>query len=185
MKNHVLCGMAVLGFATLLIARAGAHELLVGRNAENQIAMHFDDEAFELPVSEFEGFPGFAAADPGFVATAVDRPGEGLFMLPDTVDLAWTLLAISPELQLLNDNGSGPLGIGESYSLGAPLFHVHPLWHSPTGTPGAEYSLTLRIHDRNEALSDSGEYTLRFTPTPEPASAVLMLLGAAALLRRR
>lgn len=182
MQHHYTPFIAAIAVAIAVSPFTSAHELLIGR-VDNQLAMHFQDEAFELPESEIPGFPGFADVNPGFVALPSDLPD--LSTLPAGADLEWTLLSIDPGILVLNDTGTGYLNVGETYNIGMPVFHVHPLWHNPAGVPGEVYSLSLRLHDRAGLLTDSEAYTIEFTPIPEPAGAALLLLGAGIIARRR
>lgn len=178
--------LRAVSIVAVVIAAApivSGHELLVGRLGDH-IHMHYDAEPFEIPVSPFPQYPGYADTDPGFVALPVDLPDGDLFTLPPQADIVWTLLAISPGMHVLNDTGTAYLNVGESYTLGMPLFHVHPLWHIPDGVVGEVYSVTIRLHDRSGTLEESEDYQIDFTPVPEPATAAL-LLATAALLRRR
>ncbi len=171
-----------------LMATAGstfAHELQVGRNETNQIIMHIEGgQPFDLEESPFPGFDGFAASDPGFVALPVDNPGEGIFALPSSADLEFELLAADAHIQVWNDTGSAPMLIGERFTMGQPLFHIHPIWHSPDGTPGEEYGIQVRLHDLSGQLAASNAYTILFSPVPEPTAATMLLIGGIFLRRR-
>ena len=172
-----------LGLATA--AQALAHELQVGRNESNQIIMHIEGgQPFDLEESPFPGFDGFAASDPGFVALPVDNPGEGIFALPSTADLEFELLGADAHIQVWNDTGTAPMLVGERFTMGQPLFHIHPIWHSPDGTPGEEYGIHVRLHDLSGQLTASDAYTILFTPVPEPTTAAMLLVGAMAWRRR-
>lgn len=162
-----------------------AHELQVGRNEFNQIIMHIEGgQPFDLDESPFPGFEGFAASDPGFVALPVDNPGEGIFALPSTADLEFELLAADAHIQVWNDTGTAPMLVGERFTMGQPLFHIHPIWHSPDGSPGEEYGIQVRLHDLSGQLAASDAYSILFTPVPEPTAAAVLLLGGF-LMRRR
>lgn len=144
-----------------------AHELLVGRTAANQILLHIEGETpFELGESNFPGFDGYAAADPGWVATDEDLPEEGMFMLPPACDLEFVLLDATPHIQVWNDTGTAPMQIGEAFHIGQPLFHSHPIWHSPDGVPGELYTLTVRLRDRAGLLSQSDIALIEFEVIP-------------------
>lgn len=165
-KMHILAATSMLASIGSLPS-AEAHELLVGRSASNQILLHIEGEPpFDLGESTFPGFDGFAEADPGWVATTEDLPDEGLFLLPPSSDLEFVLLASTEHIRVWNDRGSAPMQIGETYHIGQPLFHNHPIWQSLDGVPGEVYSLTVRLRDRNGVLTDSGDYVLEFEVTP-------------------
>src|SRR5262245_41215488 len=124
----VVLGLAFAGFAS---EPARAHELLIGRSDTDQIVLHIEgDMPFFLPESIFPGLDGFAAANPGFVSTDEDLPDEGLFIMPGTCDLEFILLAATEHIRVWNDHGSAPMTIGETYHIGQPLFHNHPVWQS-------------------------------------------------------
>jgi hypothetical protein len=159
-----------------------AHELLVGQ-VDGQIVMHFEEEPFELVESEIPGFPGFADVNPGFVALSSQMPD--LSPLPSGADLEWELLGHMPQILVLNDAGTAYMNVGDTFHIGTPIFHSHPLWHSPNGVPGEVYTLSLRLHDLAGLLTDSEEYTIAFTPIPEPSGLCLFLLAAAARMFRR
>lgn len=178
---------ATLMLASFWAAPAGrAHELQVGRSESNRIIMHIvGGQPFDLEESPFEGFDGFAASDPGFVALPVDVPADGIFALPETSNLEFELLAADAHIQVWNDTGTAPMVVGERFSMGMPLFHIHPIWHSPDGIPDEAYSLQVRLHDISGQLASSDAYSLLFSPIPEPGAATLILMLGAVALRRR
>ena len=157
----------VLALATLVSAPSSAHELLVGRSAGNQILLILEGEIpYELGESTFPGFDGYAEADPGWVATDEDLPAQGLFMLPPTCDIEFVLLDGTPHIQVWNDTGTAPMQIGETFHIGQPLFHSHPIWQSPDGVPNEIYSLTIRLRDSNGVLTQSVEHVIPFEVIP-------------------
>jgi hypothetical protein len=157
-------GLAYLGIGP---AAGWAHELLVGRSSTDQILLHIQgDMPFDLGESPFPGFDGFAEAEPGWVATTEDLPDEGLFLLPGGSDLEFVLIASTEHIRVWNDTGTAPMQIGETYHIGQPLFHNHPIWQSLDGVPGEVYSLTVQLRDRNALLSESEYYVLEFEVTP-------------------
>lgn len=179
------CASQVLVLASLTTA-AFAHELQVGRTASNQIVMNIlGGQPFDLEESPFPGFDGFAASDPGFVAIVEDDPNTGTLVLPTSSFLKFTLVGIDAGIQIWNDSGSAPMNVGETYTLGQPLFHVHPIWHSPAGIPGNLYDIQIQLFDQTGVLSASPVYTFVFTPVPEPGSLSLLLAPALVILRRR
>lgn len=176
--------------ATVVLFGAGslapAHELLVGRNAANQVVMHLvGGPVYDLPLSPFPGIVGFAAADPGFVANGDDNPGEDIFIMPPTSDIEFVLISADPHIAVWNDTGSAPMNIGQVYHIGSGIFHNHPVWQSPDGTPNTVYALAIQLRDRTGQLSDSVVYSIGFRPVPEPGVAALLLAGAAVAARRR
>lgn len=181
--------LSALSLAASLAPAVLAHDLELGVSSTNQLVMHvLVEQPFDLPVSEFSGFPGYAAADPGFFNAPADDPNNDLFMLPPTADLEFILIASGPHIQIWNDTGSAPMQIGEHYTIGSPFFHVHPLYHSPAGIEGEIYSLQIQIIDLSGQLAASDIYTMTFTPVPEPATSTLLGtlgLGLALRLRRR
>ncbi len=186
MGKGALRAAVVAACATLLSSAAVAHELQVGRTSDNQLALHMDGgPPFFLPQSQFRGFDGYAAAEPGFVSNEDVDPDNNFFPLLAGVDLEFELVAAEPHIQVWNDTGSAPMIVGERYTIGGQLFHNHPIWHSPDGTPNVEYTLQIRLVDLSGQLSDSPVYSIGFIPTPEPAAGLLLVLGAAWALRRR
>jgi hypothetical protein len=87
-------------------------------------------------------------------------------MLPPGSDLEFVLLDATPHIQVWNDRGTAPMEIGETYHIGQPLFHSHPIWHSLDGVAGETYSLTVRLRDRNGLLLQSDEYVIEFEVIP-------------------
>jgi len=167
---------------------SSAHELQVGRNNSNQVAMNIlGGQPFEIRESELPGFDGFAAVDPGFVSLLEDDPNTGLFLLPQTSFIKFTLLGIDPGLQIWNDTGTAPMNVGETYTVGIPLFHTHPVWHIPSGAPGNVYAAQIQLFDQSGILSPGPIYTLTFAAVPEPATISLVMLAAltAAYRQRR
>ncbi len=183
--SHGIRSLAGFALAALTIDPVFAHELLVSRTPENALRMEMiNGPIYHLEPSEFPEFPGFVSFDPGFVALAVDDPGTDRFRLPDASDIEFVLIGAEPHIQVWNDTGTAPMLIGETFSIGAPLFHAHPVWHSPDGTPGEHYHLQIQLRDRAGLVADSPVYTVGFEPVPEPASLALLLIGGALAGRR-
>ena len=186
MRTHP-ARVAIGGLALLTMVQAAvAHQLLVGRNSQNQIVLILDDgPTYDLPLSSLPGFPGFADAEPGFVGNGDDMPADDFFSLPIAADLEFQLVSAQPHIQVWNDTGTAPMTPGQVYHLGMGQFHNHPVWHSPDGTPNEVYSLTIQVRDRTGLLSNSANSTIGFRPVPEPATVGLLVRGAAILARRR
>ena len=179
--------IAAAGIALLTLAEiAAAHQLLVGRNGANRIVMELDDgPVYDLGPSFIPGIDGFADAEPGFVGNGDDFPAEDFFMIPPTADIEFVLISAEPHIAVWNDTGSAHMLVGETYHVGVGFFHNHPVWHSPDGTPGEVYELEILLRDRAGLLSDSEVYAIGFRPVPEPGMALMLLVGAAAVARRR
>lgn len=86
---------------------------------------------------------------------------------------------------LMIDSGAGPMPVGE--------WLVHPALDSPAGDPGGLISgsetvtalVTLPPESVNSFSVITDAFGFAFTPAPEPMTAGLVLVGFAALTRRR
>lgn len=180
--------VSTIGLVAFLLASAAtAHDTLaVGRSATNQLMVvpHFENDPLPLPESVFQKFEGYAAPDPGFEAIETEDLDAGLFPMSSAANVQLILLAADDGIQLYN--GLTPMTVGESMTFGNPIFHVHPIWNALPGTvPGQLYHMTFRLHDSEGIYTDSEEFTLVFSPVPEPATALTAAGLALAGLRRR
>ena len=143
-------------------ARADLTEIIIGRDAAGRLQIRTEGTApIELDPSVFPGFPGWAEAEPGFESTTLDEPEDDFYIPAAAADLEWILIAAGPGIQVLNETGSGPMAVGETYHLGNPFFDIHPLWH--IAGPGPDTFIRIRIHDRAGQYTDSAILELAFT----------------------
>lgn len=184
----VLARILPLAAIAALAAPALAHnELQVVRNAANQLMPHMDFE--EPPVMELNTFPELPSAqwigiNVGVSTIEVDDPVEGLFTLAGTSNIEMILVAVSTGGQLYR-SAPNPMNVGESFGLGNPYFHQHPLWGNSSGNLGDETVYTLRFHDISGTYTDSPDFTITFTNVPAPGLAGLAGVASAFAARRR
>lgn len=201
MKNRskiLTLGVAIAAsFSTM--ARAGddhghGHEgdFIVGRTGSGQLAVEFDsDEPYELPIVTFIPGDGFGLDDPGFMALDVDEPDENFFMLAGSAEIAVELVTKDADLQVLDDTVFTTLMSNPGDQWGLPTgdsFDVHPFWFvdDPDFSElGQTNSFSFKLVDLGGTYTDSPTYTADFINVPEPHSLALVLVGAAALIRRR
>jgi hypothetical protein len=150
--------------------QAQAHpEIVVGRDAKGRLAARFDAaRTFPLGPSRLVGIAGYADAMPGLNSTFTAKPDEDLLVLDEASDLEFVLLAADPGIQVWNDRGTGPMKVGETFSLGHPPFDSHPVWVAPHGEAGQRYVLRLRLRDRAGRSAESADFTPAFTPDDSP-----------------
>lgn len=180
--------LTVLAAACALAAPALAHnELQVARNAANQLVPHMD--FVEGPRMEPNTFPevsaGWISVNVGVSALEFDEPAEDAFSLSELSNIEMILVAQDPGLVIYRQ--LIPMNIGESFHLGNPVFHQHPLWGRMTGELGDVGSFTLRFHDISGTYADSEPFSIAFTNVPAPGTAMLgaLSLGLAGARRRR
>jgi hypothetical protein len=144
--------------------RAAAHEeqeMIVGASAAGQIKVDEDFlQPFGVPASIFPGFPGYASGEIAFHSTVLDEPTNDFFQLTNNGDFRFVLIAKDPGIEIWN--GQSYMTIGESFFIGPAAFDVHPIWNIVGGSPGQEYSLTLKIYDTNGVYSESEPLVLTF-----------------------
>ncbi len=192
----LVMGVAIAtSFST--IAHAGddhGHEgdFIVGRTGSGQLAVEFDsDKAFELPEVAFIPSDGFGLDDPGFMALDTDEPGEDFFTLAGSAEITVELVSRDADLQVLDDTVFTTLLANPSDQWALPLgnsFDVHPFWFvdDPDFSElGQTNSFSFKLVDLGGTYTDSPTYTADFINVPEPHSLALVLVGAAALIRRR
>lgn len=169
---------------TASAGQALGHGISVGRTIQNQLAAVIE-EPMPLPLGEstFPGVPGFADADPGF-ASLHEAEGD-LILLQELSEIEFVLLGADAGIQVWNDRGDAPMAIGETFYLGFPEFSEHPVWNIHEGQLGDIKSLTVQLRDRTQLSADSDPIVLEFVAIPEPSSALLLVLGAGLLARRR
>jgi hypothetical protein len=162
--------------AVLLLAltaapiQAQSHpEIVVGRDAKGRLVARVDaSRAFPLGPSRLVSVPGYADAMPGLNSTFVAKPDQDFYELDAASDLEFVLLAADAGLAVWNDHGTGPMKVGESFSLGHPPFDSHPVWNVPKGEAGRRYQLEIRLRDRSGRHAESAVITAAFTPDDSP-----------------
>jgi hypothetical protein len=149
-------------------------EIDVGRTALGEVKVEVDiTQPLPLSASVYLGITGYATGDVGLHSIFFDDPVNDFFQLSTAADFRLILLAKDPGMEVWNDTGSGYMGIGESFYVGPPLFDTHPIWNLLGGSPGTEYSLTLKLHDLNGIYPDSAPVILRFTQAIAPVALAL------------
>ena len=161
-----LAGLCVVGAAAIAATTAFAHNAIeVGHHASGQVFPHWhQDEPALLPVSTFPGIKGWAGVPVGFEALFKDEPGHDLFVLDPKCSIQFILLAADPGMFVMNDTGTGHMKIGESFNLGNPYFHAHPVFHLENGVYGQTYTLQFKFIDTTGLYTESGTVDVDFIP---------------------
>jgi hypothetical protein len=158
---------ATLIAAMMALAANGEEEILVGRNATNQIEVQVGFvEPMALPASVFPGISGYATGELGLHSNSLNDTNNDFFPLSTAADFRFILLAKDPGMEVWNDTGSGYMAVGEMFYVGQPPFDTHPIWNLVAGTSANTYSLTLEMRDLNGIYPDSAPFTLSFTAVP-------------------
>jgi hypothetical protein len=179
----VLCAAAAVFAASADVALAH-DEVLIGRSAAGQLVGHADfPMPLPLELSTFPGLPHWWSGGLGVAALEDDEPAEDLFVLSETSDIRMILAGVDPEMVLYNS--LVPLNVGESFFLGQPYFHYHPVFGRTSGDLGATGSIRVIFHDVTGTYTDSDPVELSFVTVPAPSAAGMIALFGAALARRR
>jgi len=183
-----IAAIIVVGIAPGL-SHAGPHvhkgDIVVGRTPEGQLAVEVPAEEFhELPPVSFS-LMGWANNEPGFMTLKADEPKEDYYTLEQGAVIHLELVSIDRALKVWNVGFSSVLAEpGQSFILGASEFDFHPTYHIDLSDPAFDperelYSATFRILDSGETGYTASEaFTLSFSPVPEPATFLLLALGA-------
>jgi hypothetical protein len=161
---RVACGVALLALVASRVRQAHP-EILVGHDAKNRLVARFDaTRPFPLEPSRLIGIDGYAAGMPGLNTLFTEKTGDDLLQLDAAADVEFVLLRADPGIAVLNDHGSAPMRVGETFSLGHAPFDSHPVWNIRRGEPGRRYELQLRLRDRAGRYADSEPLAPAFTP---------------------
>lgn len=167
-------------------------DLNIGRTSAGQLAVDFDfAQTLELPPIAAI-LSGWGLDEPGFFSLDVDLPAEGIFMLEPEAELRYEVISFDPAFKGWTQGFAGIFDDpGEQFVLGGPPFDEHPFWHIDSDDPAFDPGQT--IWQATGRLIDVGTtnylptdpFTLSFTPVPEPASAMLVLIAGLWAIRRR
>ncbi|MCC6676615.1 MAG: hypothetical protein IT436_05680 [Phycisphaerales bacterium] len=154
----------VTGIAAFTAGPALAHdEIAIGRTSANQLALHVHvPMPFILTESIFPDLPGWTHFEPAIISNPTDDPAEDLFTLAPDSNIRMILVGTDPEASLLSDDGSHWMTPGESYQIGSPFFHIHPIWNLSPGAGQGQFEIRLFLRDTSGRYSDSEVYTLTF-----------------------
>ncbi|MFN0242285.1 MAG: hypothetical protein ACKVWV_05275 [Planctomycetota bacterium] len=143
----------------------GHPEMVVGRNAENELAIVVEGEQpFRLPASRFVGIEGYSDGAPGFRSLAEPTPDGKLVPIDPASNIEFVFLGADEGLFVFNDRGTGYMKPGEVFKVGTPFFDTHPVWNLPKGDSKKTYSLKVRLRDSTKKHKDSAEITATFAP---------------------
>lgn len=147
-------------------AAAQVHpELVVGCDAAQKLVVKFDAEkAYPLPASRFDGIDGYADAMPGFMSLFVARAGEDFFPADPQSNIEFVLVAADAGIAVLNDHGTGPMSVNQTFTLGHPPFDSHPVWNIATGATGRRYQLKMQLRDTTGRYQPSDVFAPAFAP---------------------
>jgi hypothetical protein len=160
---------AIVASAGLAIANfALAHNAIeVGHKANGQLFPHWHQkDPSPISVSNIPTIPGWADIPVGIEAIVKDEPGHDLFVLADNCSIEFIVVAADPNVMVWNENSSAPLPVGgaDSFVLGAPFFHYHPIWSISEAVYGQTFDITLVFKDKSGQYTDSDPVTVTFTP---------------------
>jgi len=150
--------------AAVIASPALAHdEIAIGRTADNRLALHVHvPMPFILPESVFVDLPGWTHFEPAIISSPTDDPGEDFFQLASDCNIQMVLVGTDPAASLLSDDGSHWMTPGETYQLGSPFFHFHPIWNLAPGTGPGQHEIRLFLRDTTGRYTDSETYTFTF-----------------------
>lgn len=196
--NNISLILGILGLLGTVASHtlAGPHEhgedVVVGRTSSGQLAT-------EVPVPGPHELPpisgllnGWAADEPGLMNLAVDEPDEGFFVLGSGAIISLELVSIDPALKIWSPGFNAALTApGQSFILGGSEFDTHGTFHIDATDPNFDpnqnlYVATLRLVDTGTTgYSPSAPFSLSFTPVPEPATSLMLLMSSIGLIARR
>jgi hypothetical protein len=188
--------IAAIGALTAASARAGDvhdHEhgdITVGHSGAGVLAVEYDFDEPTILESVNGLLNGWAGDEPGFAHLEADEPAEDFFTLADGANIVFEIVSIDDALigNPLTDGLNAP---GEQLVLGDYELHQHVDWLIDSDDPDFDplqtvWTVEFKLLDTGTTnYGESSTYTWDLTNVPEPATGMLMLLGCAALRRRR
>ncbi len=163
------CAGLLLASLTTL---AAAHDMMyVGRTADGHLTIFIEDGLLPnmMVQSIYNEFPGWIQTELGMETIGEDVPDYNLYTISSQANVQLVLLAADEGIVLQKEEFAGPVALGESYLLGHPYFHQHPLWNIVDPRIDQLFSLTFKLHDATGLYADSAPFTLTFGCTPCPA----------------
>lgn len=164
MRNVMTSSIAMVLTLAAGSAALAHDELIVASDGAGHLHVH-EDFIEPLPLDQtFTGFPGMSGVPLGYTTVLADEPGEGLFVLPQGVNIVFVLTGVDAGLTMWD--GFDPMTTGMMYPLGEPYFHIHPVW-SMDGVPVGEVrQLRGVFRDTTGQFEDSHEVIIDFVIPP-------------------
>ncbi|MCB9850422.1 MAG: PEP-CTERM sorting domain-containing protein [Phycisphaerales bacterium] len=196
MKRFAYMTMLLAALMPVSAALAGGEEehehddITVGHSGAGQLKVEFDfSGASELtPVSGL--LNGWAGDEPGFAHLEADEPGEDFFTLATGANILFEVVSIDDAL-VGNPLTDAIDTAGDQLLLGDEELHKHIDWLINSDDPSFDplqtvWTVQFKLLDTGATSYDESEvYTWNLTNVPEPATAMLMLVGCAAICRKR
>ncbi len=178
---------ALITTSAFLATRAFSQDpIFIAADEQNRLIYRVE---YPLPVrlepSQFEKFNGWISFGVGFEPLSDDEPENGMFALSELSDIEFVLLTADPDMHVYTRDRTRFLEVGETYHLGNPYFHHHPVWELTHGKLGEEHSLTLQFRDRTGMYESASPLTMTFITVPAVSSTSAMMGGLAVAMRRR
>jgi hypothetical protein len=173
MNSSTCMKMAMMAaVAGLACSSASAHDMMyVGQNSAGKLTIFIDP--FMMPnmmvQSPYVEFDGWLQTELGMETIGEPVPEYNLYPISPLSDIRLKLVGADAGIVLQQDGFAGPLAIGDSYYLGNPYFHHHPIWNITEPEIGKLYRLTFVLHDLTGMYPDSAPFTITFGCTPCPA----------------
>jgi hypothetical protein len=166
----------VLAVALLACVRAacaqGHPEIEIGQDLSGRLKVSFDPaRPFVLGRSPFPGIAGFADGSPGVTSLVQDSPADGLFKPASGAKVVMEIVSLDAGLSVWNEDGTVRLQPGQTFTLGSPPFHEHPVWSiapDPAPAPGSARTVRLRLRDAAGICRESAVFGLRFIADNAP-----------------
>ena len=148
-------------------------------------------ELFPIETGPLTGY--FGTIEPGWDGEGTDRPEDGAYALLSDTGVALQRDRFDPGFSMythgltpiLETDGASHVFEGEPESPDL-LWHEHLTFMADPGTPiGTILTADFTLVDTDGLHADSAPFTLSYVVVPEPASGLLLLLGAAGAWHRR